>query len=120
MSDDEIEEGQRRTNKAFVDVLFNLGGYTRGHVSTACIKMIAAMFILKALASSERRGRAPASRGDSFPPRPTISMTVPNKGGAVVQAGRLPLQQSATKAAQQFPLARLGPFYEGGVEIDPV
>jgi hypothetical protein len=41
----EIEEGQRRTNEAFVDALVNLCGYTRGHISIACTKMIAAMFI---------------------------------------------------------------------------
>ncbi len=44
----ESEARQRRINEALVGALRSLEeGYTIGHVSTACTKMIAAMFILK-------------------------------------------------------------------------
>ena len=48
-------ELERRTNEAFVGALYNLGGYTRGHVSTACVKMIAAMFIVKEAPATDER-----------------------------------------------------------------
>jgi hypothetical protein len=42
----EMDTSQRQVNEAFVEALNNLGPFKVGPVATACVKVIAAMFIL--------------------------------------------------------------------------